>query len=149
MQMGSRLRMLAVIVLGLTGGVCAWGQGGAVPAPPPPVSGQTQGMGGGVRRSMEGGSELRWMTQQLNLTPEQKEKLRPIVTEQGDQLSAVRLDEHLPPDQKRAKTLAIREAFRPKIAAVLTPEQLEKWKKLQPAAPAPAPAAEQSAPPKQ
>jgi len=102
-----------------------------------------------MRGSIEGGAELRYLTQQLSLTPDQREKLRPILTDQGDQLSVVRLDEHLPPDQKRAKTLEIREAFRPKIAAVLTPEQLEKWKKMQaPSQPQP-PAAGQGAPAKQ
>jgi Spy/CpxP family protein refolding chaperone len=67
----------------------------------------------------------------LNLTTEQREKLRPIVNDEGEQLSAVRLDEHVAPEQKRAKLLEIRESFRPKIAEVLTPEQQEKWKKME------------------
>jgi Spy/CpxP family protein refolding chaperone len=98
---------------------------------------------------MEALSELRWLTQQLKLTPEQADKIRPIVTDEGEQLHLVKLDERLPLDQKRAKMLEIREAFRPKIAALLTPEQQEKWKQLQPAAPGKAPEApkDSSAPP--
>jgi hypothetical protein len=45
-------------------------------------------------------------------------------------LRVTRLDEHLTPDQKRQKSLEIREAFQPKIAAVLTSEQQEKFKKM-------------------
>jgi periplasmic protein CpxP/Spy len=106
-------------------------------APPPPPSPQDGGPGArgtGPRRSVEGLTELRRLSQQLNLTEEQKEKLRPIVTEEGDKMSALRLDEHIPLDQKRAKMVEIREAYRPKIAAILTLEQQEKWKKMQEAA---------------
>jgi Spy/CpxP family protein refolding chaperone len=143
--MQSPWKMLALAVFSLSGCMCAWGQGAG--SPPPPTSGQSAAPMG-MRRSIEGGAELRYLTQQLSLTPDQREKLRPILTDQGDQLSVVRLDEHLPPDQKRAKTLEIREAFRPKIAAVLTPEQLEKWKKMQAPPRAQPPAAGQSAPAK-
>jgi len=86
---------------------------------------------GTPHRSLEALSELRMLSQQLNLTPEQREKLRPIVTEEGEQLHDLRIDEHLPPDVKRAKVAEVREKFGPKIAAELTPEQQEKFKKLQ------------------
>jgi Spy/CpxP family protein refolding chaperone len=46
-------------------------------------------------------------------------------------MRTTRLDEHIPLDQKRTKMLEIRDSFRPKIAALLTPEQQEKWKKIQ------------------
>ncbi len=119
----SRWLTIAVIM-----GICtlshAQGPGNAPPPAPnaPP------------HRSIEALSELRWLTQQLNLTPEQREKLRPIVIEEGEQLHDLRINEKLSPEQKRAKNLEIREAFRPKIAAELTPEQQEKWKKMQAAA---------------
>jgi Spy/CpxP family protein refolding chaperone len=86
---------------------------------------------GATRRSMEAVSELRMLGQQLNLTPEQREKLRPIVTEEGEQLHDLRIDEHLPPDVKRNKMIEVREKFAPKISAELTPEQQEKFKKLE------------------
>jgi Spy/CpxP family protein refolding chaperone len=109
----------------------AHGQGPGVAPPPPPDAPQ--------RRSMEALSELHWLTQQLKLTPEQAAKVRPIVTDEGEQMHLVKVDERLPLEQKRAKMLEIREAFRPKIAAVLTPEQQEKWKQLQPPAQGKAP----------
>lgn len=93
-------------------------------------TGTTPSTPSSARRSMEGVTEMRMLSEQLNLTPEQKEKLRPIVTEEGDQLHDVRRDQRLRPEQKNAKLLAIREEFAPKIGAVLTPEQQEKWKKI-------------------
>lgn len=117
---------LSTIVLTATlssGHAYAQGQGLGVVSQPP--------ANGTPRRSMEAVSELRMLSQQLSLTPEQREKLRPIVTEEGEQLHDVRIDEHIPPDVKRAKTVAVREKYAPKIAAELTPEQKEKFKKLE------------------
>lgn len=105
-------------------GSCMFAQAQGPGTPPPPVPGAPP------HRSMEALTELRMLTQQLNLTPEQKEKLRPIVTDEGEQMHLVRINEQMTPDQKRAKVIEIRQAFNPKIAAELSPEQQEKWKKL-------------------
>ena len=113
-------------ILGITvAGSCldVQAQGPGVAPPPPPGAPQ--------RRSMEALTELRMLTQNLNLTNDQREKLRPIITDEGEQLHLVRINERMTPDQKRTKVVEIREAFAPKIAAELTPEQQEKWKKLQ------------------
>jgi len=103
-------------------------------APPSTPNAGGEHPAGGGRRTMESLGEMRWLSQQLNLTEEQKEKLRPILQDEGEQLRTTRLDEHLPLDQKRTKMMEIRDSFRPKIAAVLTPEQQEKMKKIQEAA---------------
>ena len=113
--------MFAFVVAGSC--VYAQGQGPGVAPPPPPGAPQ--------RRSMEAVSELRMLTQSLNLTNDQREKLRPTIVDEGEQLHVVRIDERMTPDQKRAKVIEIREAFAPKIAAELTPEQQDKWKKLE------------------
>jgi Spy/CpxP family protein refolding chaperone len=116
-------RMFGIALAG--GSLFAYGQGSG-PAQIPSPGQQSLG----PHRTMEALGELRLLTQQLGLTPEQREKLRPITTEEGEQLRVTRLDEHLTPDQKRQKSLEIREAFQPKIAALLTPEQQEKFKKM-------------------
>lgn len=87
--------------------------------------------GAGPRRTLESQSELKRLTMALGLNPDQREKLRPVITDEGDQLSAVRLDEHLTPEKKKARLQEIRDSFNPKITAILTPEQQEKWKKMQ------------------
>ncbi len=132
MQIGSKCRtgMLALTVMG----VCLAVVGQDPPpqsAPPPTSSAGGEHPAATGRRTIEGFGELRYLSQQLNLTEEQKEKLRPILMEEGEQMRTTRLDEHIPLDQKRAKMLEIRDSFRPKIAALLTPEQQEKWKKIQ------------------
>jgi len=138
MHVSRRLRIFVLAVIASAGCLWAAAQDASPPSPPPqspsPVSGGGRAPGVGPRRTLEGSNEMRWLSQTLSLTEEQKTKLRPIVDDEGAQLSAVRLDEHLPMDQKRTKTQEIREAFRPKIAEVLTPEQQEKWKKMQEAA---------------
>ena len=67
----------------------------------------------------------------LNLTDEQKTKLRPIIADENQQMEAVRNDSTLTTDQKVAKANQIRETASPKIKAVLTPEQLQKLADLQ------------------
>ena len=85
----------------------------------------------GPHRTLEALGELRALTTQLSLTPEQRDKVRPVVTEEGEQLRVIRLDEHLTPEQRTQKSREVREAYQPKIAAFLTPEQQEKFKKMQ------------------
>ena len=104
---------------------------GQAPAQPPaqiPSPGQQSV---GPHRTMEALGELRALTTRLNLTPEQRDKVRPVVTEEGEQLRVIRLDEHLTPEQRTQKSREVREAYQPKIAAFLTPEQQEKFKKMQ------------------
>ncbi len=67
----------------------------------------------------------------LNLTDEQKAKLRPIVADETQQLDAVRNDSSLSTEQKVQKANQIRENASPKIKAVLTPEQLQKLADMQ------------------
>jgi protein CpxP len=73
---------------------------------------------------------LQKISEALNLTDDQKEKLRPILQEEVDKMKAVRDDTSLTPDQKKAKLREIHEAYRPKVNDVLTPEQQAKWQKM-------------------
>ena len=123
----------ALLLLLATGSLCP-GQSTPQSAPTPPPQDAAPRAGTpvpGARRTLEGQAELRRLTTALGLNPDQHDKLRPIITDEGELLSAVRLNEHMTPDQKRAKLQEIRDTFNPKITAVLTPEQQEKWKKMQ------------------
>lgn len=109
----------------------AWGQQqGQGSAPPPKELPSPAQQSVGPHRTLEALGEMRALGQQLSLTPEQREKLRPIVEEEGERLRVTRLDEHLNPEQKRQKSWDIRQEYQPKIAALLTPEQQEKFKKM-------------------
>jgi Spy/CpxP family protein refolding chaperone len=67
----------------------------------------------------------------LNLTDEQKAKLRPILQEQNQQMEALRNDTSMTQEQKVAKANEVRQNASPKIRAILTPEQLQKLADLQ------------------
>src|SRR5258706_16095104 len=67
----------------------------------------------------------------LNLTDEQKTKLRPILAEENQQLETLRNDTSMTQEQKMSKANEIRQTAGPKIKAILTPEQLQKLADLQ------------------
>jgi periplasmic protein CpxP/Spy len=76
-------------------------------------------------------AHLRWLGEQVNLTDDQKAKLRPILFQEGRQIRTVRMDSSIPSDQKMNKVKEIHETFQPQINAILTPEQQEKYKQLE------------------
>ena len=67
----------------------------------------------------------------LNLTEEQKAKLRPILQDQNQQMEALRNDTSMTQEQKIAKANEVRQNASPKIRAILTPEQLQRLAELQ------------------
>ena len=69
--------------------------------------------------------------QELQLTPDQKEKIAAIVDDENRQMAAVRDDNSLTMDQKQQKAMQIRQVATPKIKAILTPEQLQKLAEIQ------------------
>lgn len=68
---------------------------------------------------------------ELQLTPDQKQKISAIVDDENRQIAAVREDQSLTMDQKIQKVQEIRKVGAPKIKAVLTPEQLQKLAAIQ------------------
>lgn len=95
------------------------------PAGDKPAAGQAQGQ----RRAGQG-DRLRQLKEQLKLTDDQVQKLKPILKDEADKLKALREDTSLTPQDRRAKAREVREAATPKIKAVLTKEQAEEWEKL-------------------
>lgn len=75
-------------------------------------------------------AHLQMLTEKLNLTDEQRTKLKPILQDQSEQLKAVHDDTSLSPDQRTAKMKAIHASFRDQVNAVLTPEQQAKLKEM-------------------
>jgi Spy/CpxP family protein refolding chaperone len=67
----------------------------------------------------------------LNLTAEQKAKLRPIIADENQQMESLRNDNSLTQEQKIDKANQVRAQASPKIKAILTPEQLQKLAQLQ------------------
>jgi Spy/CpxP family protein refolding chaperone len=71
------------------------------------------------------------MTEKLGLNESQKEKFRGVWQERMEKSKEIFGDSNLSQEQKMEKMKAIRDEYEPKIKAILTPEQAEKWQKMQ------------------
>jgi Spy/CpxP family protein refolding chaperone len=87
------------------------------------------GRGGGYHNRAN--AHLNWLSQQLGLSVSQKTQLKRILAEEGKQMTAVRQDTSLSPDQKQEKLKQVHETFKPPIMAVLTAEQQTKYNQLE------------------
>jgi periplasmic protein CpxP/Spy len=73
---------------------------------------------------------LQEISKSLDLTNEQKQKLRPIFREQAGKLRELRDEKDLSRQDRLAKLKELRQGLDAKVKPILTPEQLEKWNKL-------------------
>ena len=76
------------------------------------------------------GERIQQLAKELDLTDEQKEKLRPIFREQAQKLRELRQNTDLARQERLAKLKEYREELIGKLKSILTPEQLEKFKQL-------------------
>jgi Spy/CpxP family protein refolding chaperone len=67
---------------------------------------------------------------QLALTDDQKTKAKPVFEEMQQKMTDLRKDTSLEQTERRAKMKEIRDAATTKLTDILTPDQLEKWKKI-------------------
>jgi len=88
----------------------------------PSSTGQSASSGQGGSASVE---------DELQLTPDQKQRIAAVVEDENKQIGAVRDDNSLSMQQKQQKVMQIRQEGSPKIKAVLTPEQLQKLAVIQ------------------
>jgi len=65
----------------------------------------------------------------LQLTDDQKTKVRPIFAEESKKIAEMRKETSLPDDQRRAKYAELRDSTNAKLKAVLTEAQWEKYSK--------------------
>ena len=73
---------------------------------------------------------MKQLSEALKLTDEQKTKLEPILKEEGEKLRAIFADTAGSREEKGKKMQEARKEIAPKVKAVLTPEQAEKYDKF-------------------
>jgi Spy/CpxP family protein refolding chaperone len=73
---------------------------------------------------------LEWLSKELNLTDDQKAKVKPILDEQTKQMRAMQEDSSLTQDQKREKMKQLHQTTHSQINEILTPEQQKKFAAL-------------------
>ncbi len=81
-------------------------------------------------RAKSAQERLDWLSQQLNLTDDQKAKLLPILQSQDQQFKAVHDNSSLTQEQRRDQIRQIQQSTQPQIQSVLTPEQRQKFAQL-------------------
>jgi hypothetical protein len=101
--------------------------------PPPQASPQSQSNSAGRQQAAPAPAQgqEKSIDDELQLTPDQKQKIAAIVDDERKQMVAVRDDNSLNMDQKQQKAAQIRQAGSPKIRAILTQEQLQKLAAIQ------------------
>jgi Spy/CpxP family protein refolding chaperone len=72
------------------------------------------------------GAKLEAIAQQLNLTPEQKAKVLPILADEAPKVKAIKEDHSFSRIQKMQRIKAIHQQTDPQMKAILSPEQYQK-----------------------
>jgi hypothetical protein len=70
------------------------------------------------------------IAQQLSLTPQQKEKILPILADEVPKVNAIKNNNSLSSTQKMQQVRAIHQQTDPQIKAILSPEQYQKLKQI-------------------
>ena len=70
------------------------------------------------------------LSKKLGLSADQTAKLEPILSEQRDQVTALRQNSSLTPDQRKAQMHDLKRNTRQQLAAVLTPDQMQQWQTM-------------------
>jgi hypothetical protein len=75
-------------------------------------------------------SKAQAIAQQLGLTPQQKEKVLPILASEVPKVQAIKNDNSLPKIQKIQQLKAIHQQTDPQMKTILSPEQYQKLKTI-------------------
>ena len=75
-------------------------------------------------------SKAQAIAQQLNLTPQQKEKILPILVDEVPKVQAIKNDNSLSKMQKMQQIRAIHQQTDPQMKAILSAQQYEKLKQI-------------------
>jgi periplasmic protein CpxP/Spy len=99
-----------------------------------PGSGPGGPMGGHKMGRHQSGPQperrLARLTQMLNLSQEQQDKLKPILQDEAKQMRAVHDDTSLTPEQRHSKMRELHQGTTTQINGILTPEQQTKWNEM-------------------
>jgi Spy/CpxP family protein refolding chaperone len=74
---------------------------------------------------------LQHMTKTLNLTPDQQEKIKPILENEQTQMQGLHQDTSMAKPDRMAKAQQIRQGSNDQIQQILTPDQQQKWSQMQ------------------
>lgn len=84
------------------------------------------GQGHGRGEGMSPDAQLQRMSQELNLTDDQKTKIKPILEDESKQIQQLRQDTSLSQEDKRSKFQEIHQKLMSQIKPILTSDQQKK-----------------------
>jgi hypothetical protein len=85
----------------------------------------------GAQNNMsEVAAKLQKMSAALQLSPQQKQQIKPVLMDEAPKLKALKADTSLGPMQKAMKMRQIGEDTDAKLKPILTAEQYEKWEQM-------------------
>ena len=115
------LRVVPALMLAATV-VTSYAAEKSTPPPPPPSA-------TAVPKTPETADQrLANLKQEVNLTPAQEKKVKPIIEKYVADINAIRNDTKATKEERDAKRNALRKQYNDQINAILTPEQQAKWK---------------------
>jgi periplasmic protein CpxP/Spy len=118
-----KLNKLSIFALMTLGGLMAFG----------PIAGaqaQTNSTTPPPAGPPGGRPNMKKIIEQLKLTDDQTEKVKPILKDQAEKMKALREDTSLTPQDRRPKMKEIRDDTNAKLKPILTDEQFAEWQKL-------------------
>jgi periplasmic protein CpxP/Spy len=74
--------------------------------------------------------KLQRLSQVLNLSPQQKGEMLPILEEEGPKLEAVKNNPNLTAAQKAMQLRAIHQQTDPQVKTILSPQQYQQWQTI-------------------
>ena len=92
----------------------------------PDAQGEHRGQGRGRGMGMSPEAQLDHMSQMLNLTDDQKAKIKPILEDSSKQMQQLRQDTSLSREDRRAKMQQIHESTMSQVRPILNPDQQKK-----------------------
>jgi hypothetical protein len=75
-------------------------------------------------------AKLEKMSAQLQLTPAQKEQIKPILMEEAPKMKALKSNTTMPPLQKARQMREIADETDAKLKPILNPQQYAKWEQI-------------------
>jgi len=124
MKLNKTLALVALVGGGLLAGTALQAQD-STNTPP---AGEHHG-GPGMRKAPNIDQMVDKMAKDLNLTDDQKVKVKAVMEDQMAKAKELRENTTLSPEEKRTKMKEMREAHIAKMKEILTAEQFEKWQK--------------------
>lgn len=74
--------------------------------------------------------KLQQLSQTLNLSPQQKGEMLPILQQEGPKLQAIKNDPNLTAVQKAMQLRAIHQETDPQVKTILSPQQYQEWQAI-------------------